>query len=569
MSRKQAAAAQKKTYRCAVYTRKSSEEGLDQSFNSLDAQREACEAYVTSQSHEGWSVISAHYDDGGYSGGTMDRPAIQRLLQHAGEGRVDIIVVYKVDRLTRSLADFAKIIEILDKHGVSFVSITQQFSTTSSMGRLTLNVLLSFAQFEREVTGERIRDKIAASKKKGMWMGGNPPLGYDIGNRKLELNEKEAERVRAIYRRYLELRTVAALADDCRRRGIESKRWKTAAGKSVGGRPFSRGALYHLLGNRTYLGEVAHRGKIYTGEHAAILPKDLWDKVQAQLSSNRSSAVTTLRSSSGAFLKGLLYDDQGNPMSPSFTKKRNGTRYQYYVSQALLQHRPGAKSSLSRISAPAIESFVIEQIIRHLTDPGRVALEKLPANERSARLKHMLRRVEVAEKEVTMTLLRRDEAAVLRLHLRPTAGNPGADGQGETTTIREPIVLRTWAGKAVIEGPKGQGSQQPRMDYALMRAIARAHRWKDTLLTGSANSLDDLAEQDGCTSQYVRQILKLAFLAPELVETILIGRQPVELRLTTLAQTSLPLSWSEQRRTLGWEARLWPSHRPHHACGDE
>ena len=276
-----------KVRRCAVYTRKSSEEGLDQTFNSLDAQREACEAYIRSQAHEGWKLVKTAYDDGGFSGGTLERPALQRLLADLGRGLVDVIVVYKIDRLTRSLADFARIVETLDRQGASFVSITQQFNTTTSMGRLTLNVLLSFAQFEREVTGERIRDKIAASKRKGMWMGGNLPLGYDVKDRQLVVNEAEAETVRYLFQRYVELGTVAALQTDLKRRAIVSKVWTSSSGKRRGGAGYSRGALYYLLRNTIYVGRIAHRGASYAGQHPGIVPQDLWDRVQALLTENR------------------------------------------------------------------------------------------------------------------------------------------------------------------------------------------------------------------------------------------------------------------------------------------
>jgi site-specific DNA recombinase len=317
--------------RCAVYTRKSSEDGLDQSFNSLDAQREACEAYVKSQAHEGWTLVKKQYDDGGFSGGSMERPGLQALLEDIDKGLIDIIVVYKVDRLTRSLADFAKIVEVLDAKGASFVSITQQFNTTSSMGRLTLNVLLSFAQFEREVTGERIRDKVAASKKKGMWMGGFPPLGYDILNRKLAVNEAEAGVLRSIFKRFLELGSVRTLATDLRWRNVVSKRWKTRKGHVRGGHPFSRGALYYLLRNRIYLGEVEHKGQVHQGEHPAILSRPLWTKAQARLDEGSRADPQAPRSRAGHLLTGLIFDDRGNRMSPSHVKKKNGQRYRYYL----------------------------------------------------------------------------------------------------------------------------------------------------------------------------------------------------------------------------------------------
>jgi len=273
----------KGTVRCAIYSRKSSEEGLEQEFNSLQAQREACEAFITSQRHEGWACLPKAYDDGGFSGATTDRPALQRLLADIAAGRVDIVVVYKIDRLTRSLTDFAKIVEILDARDASFVSVTQQFNTTTSMGRLTLNILLSFVQFEREVIGERIRDKIAASKRKGMWMGGVPPLGYRVRDRRLVIVDGEAEIVRTIFRRYAELGSVRLLKEEHEARGIRSKSWTSASGRLIGGKPFSRGALYLMLQNRLYRGEIVHKGRSHPGEHPPIIDQPLWNTVQEQL----------------------------------------------------------------------------------------------------------------------------------------------------------------------------------------------------------------------------------------------------------------------------------------------
>lgn len=277
---------QKRSIRCAIYTRKSSEEGLEQSFNSLDAQREACQAYILSQRQEGWRAIDARYDDGGYSGGSMERPGLKRLLADIEARKVDTVVVYKVDRLTRSLADFAKMVEAFDARGVSFVSVTQQFNTTSSMGRLTLNVLLSFAQFEREVTGERIRDKIAASKRKGMWMGGMVPLGYDLKDHHLIINKQEAEHVREIFRLYLELGCVKKLKAQLDRRGVKSKIRISRSNRSTGGTAYSRGALYKILQNRIYLGEIPHKEQSYPGEHSAIVDRELWERVRKLMSEN-------------------------------------------------------------------------------------------------------------------------------------------------------------------------------------------------------------------------------------------------------------------------------------------
>src|SRR5438105_2637713 len=310
-----------KVIRCAIYTRKSSEEGLEQSFNSLDAQSEACRAFIASQRHEGWRSNTKTYDDGGYSGGSLERPALQLLLEDIKQGKLDAVVVYKVDRLTRSLADFAKIIEIFDSHEVSFVSVTQQFNTTSSMGRLTLNVLLSFAQFEREVTGERIRDKIAASKRKGMWMGGKVPLGYDLRDRKLIVNVEEAQRVRTIYQRYLNLGCVAKLKVDLDRKGVKSKQRIAENGNRSGGTSYSRGALYQILQNHLYLGEIDHRGQIYAGEHQGIVHRELWDQVQARLRTNNQANQNGLRLKAPSLLAGLLYDARGNRFTPAPTSK--------------------------------------------------------------------------------------------------------------------------------------------------------------------------------------------------------------------------------------------------------
>src|SRR5262245_61539804 len=348
-------------FHCAIYTRKSSDEGLEQEFNSLDAQREACEAYVTSQRHAGWVALPDMYDDGGLSGGTMERPALQRLLADIKARKVQIIVVYKVDRLTRSLADFAKIVEVLDAHDASFVSVTQQFNTTTSMGRLTLNMLLSFAQFEREIAGERIRDKIAASKAKGMWMGGNVPLGFDVKDRRLVVNETEAATVRLIFRRYAELGSVALLKAELDRLGIMSKRREGARGALTGGKRFSRGALYLMLQNRLYRGEVAHREQIYPGQHKAITAPELWQGVQEQLAANRCGRSLAVGAEAPSLLAGLIFDGDGNPMTPTHATKK-GRRYRYYVSASLLaSDRPRAQGGM-RVPAGDIEGLVRDRL---------------------------------------------------------------------------------------------------------------------------------------------------------------------------------------------------------------
>ena len=374
-----------KPVRCAIYTRVSTDQGLDQDFNSLDAQYEASQAYIRSQAHAGWTLLRGKYDDGGFSGGDTDRPALQRLLEDVRAGRVDVIVVYKVDRLTRSLADFAKLVELFDKYNVSFVSVTQQFNTTTSMGRLTLNVLLSFAQFEREVTSERIRDKIAASKRKGLWVGGMVPLGYDTKDRKITVNESEAELVRTIFRRYLNLGSINLLMADLRKRGLVTKARTLKTGRTVGGIPFGRGMLAHILRNRFYVGEVAFKGEVLGGEQPAIVDRTLFDAVQAKLTEQLNNHTTT-RAKSDALLVGRIFDDRGNRMSPSHARRR-GIKYRYYLSSVLLEGRPDHSGSIRRVPAVEIEALVIRSVQEHLKLAG-------PTDEKDLVINHV-ERVEV------------------------------------------------------------------------------------------------------------------------------------------------------------------------------
>ena len=361
-----------KPARCAIYTRKSTEYNLELAFNSLDAQREACEAYIKSQAHEGWRLIPGRYDDGAFSGASLDRPALQQLLADVRAGKIDIVLVYKVDRLTRSLADFAKLIELFDDHGVSFVSVTQSFNTSSSMGRLTLNVLLSFAQFERELFGERVRDKIAASKRKGIWVGGPVPLGYAAVDKKIVVVAAEAEAVRTIFQRYLALGSIRALAADLDRRGIRSKRRRLSTGRSIGGGSFGVGALAYLLKNRFYVGEVVYRREVHRGNHAPILARDLFEAVQEKLAAQAVERRCRLRGSP-AVLTGRLFDDRGNRMSPSHTNK-DGARYRYYVSQAVLQRKPLAAGAIGRVPAAEIEALISAAVRRHLQANGTDAV---------------------------------------------------------------------------------------------------------------------------------------------------------------------------------------------------
>ncbi|MEW6767028.1 MAG: recombinase family protein [Pseudomonadota bacterium] len=343
--------------RCAVYTRKSTEEGLEMEFNSLDAQREACEAYITSQRAEGWILVKDRYDDGGVSGGTLERPALKRLLSDIEDGLVDVVVVYKIDRLSRSLLDFSRLVEVFDRHNVTFVSVTQSFNTTSSMGRLTLNVLLSFAQFEREVIGERIRDKFAASRKKGMWMGGWAPLGYEVKDRKLVINKTDADRVRAIFKRFTQLKSATLLAKELVAKEARNKY----------GHLLDKGVLYKLLNNRVYIGEVVHKGTSYPGEHQAIVDRKLWDHVHAILKTSPRERANKARAQTPALLKGILFGTQGEAMTPTHTRK-GGRLYRYYVSQAVLKNRE-RKESIARIPADEIERVVVEQVRQLLLTP--------------------------------------------------------------------------------------------------------------------------------------------------------------------------------------------------------
>jgi len=357
--------------RCAIYTRKSSEEGLEMEFNSLDAQREAGLAYITSQKSEGWTLVGDRYDDGGFSGGTMERPGLQRLLRDVEAGRIDVIVVYKVDRLTRSLTDFARIVDVLDRHNASFVSITQAFNTTTSMGRLTLNILLSFAQFEREVIGERIRDKFAASRARGMWMGGTPPLGYDVRDRKLVVNEAEAELVRLVFSRFLRLGSATKLAQELRRAGHTTKCWTTQDGKSRPGKPIDKGALYKLLNNRVYLGEAVHKGTSYPGEHAAIIDAATWNKVQAVLATNRVARANGTRAQTPALLRGLIFAPGGHAMTPSHTRKA-GRLYRYYVATDAIR-QGHADCPVRSVPAAEVEEAVVAQVRHLLRTPEIIA----------------------------------------------------------------------------------------------------------------------------------------------------------------------------------------------------
>jgi len=522
------------TVRCAIYTRKSSEEGLEQDFNSLHAQREACEAYVQSQVSEGWISSATGYDDGGYSGGSTNRPGLQRLLTDIHRGEVDTVVVYKVDRLTRSLSDFAKIVELFDRHKVSFVSVTQAFNTTTSMGRLTLNMLLSFSQFEREITAERIRDKIAASKAKGLWMGGRPPLGYDGLGRKLVINPAEAELVRYIYQRYLELGSVLALTVELKTRDIRSKRWTNKQGVDVGGALFSRGALYHLLANPVYRGTICHGELRYERAHPAIIDETIWAAVRAKLVANVPSLPSTPRLAAISLLQGVLFDDRGHSMRVVHCTRR-GQRYRYYVSAAALHKEGGVAGTLPRISVGVLDAFVLEHATSALSPNWR------PSEPLGDRVRSAVRRVTISEKHVAIVL--RADASDRNRKLEHANLREIADGMELSVGIR----LKHRQTAVLIEAP-GSSQQAPRVDRALLRALCLARAWAGMLALGEVASVRGLALRYGFCNHYTAKLLPLAWLAPDLATAILDGKQPKTLTLGALVKQSMPMDWDEQRR---------------------
>jgi site-specific DNA recombinase len=510
-------ASEPKSLRCAIYTRKSTEHGLDQEFNSLDAQRDACEAYIKSQSSLGWRALSQHYDDPAYSGGNLERPALKKLLADIEAGKVDVIVVYKIDRLTRSLADFAKLVEAFDARSISFVAVTQQFNTTTSMGRLTLNVLLSFAQFERELSSERVRDKIAASRRKGKWTGGSVPLGYDARDKKLVVNKAEAETVRTIFNRYLDLNSFSKLVADLDRRGIVTKRRDTRVAKYNGGIPFTYGPLAYFLKNRVYLGETGQAGKWFKGEHAAIIDRTTFDRVQQRLKDS-SNGRKAKRSDSGALLTGKLYDDRGNRMSPSFSTK-NGVRYRFYISSALLRGRKDAAGSITRIAAQEIEAIVEACVRERIHGLGKAAAKELLFN-------------------------RVDRVTLKQTSIEVTAVIAGDESNPLLQTLELPFGAKQRSVASLTEFFQGG-----KPDQKLLQSIARAHAWLGQLFDGTHSSIENLAAAAKLHPKVIRQALRLAFLAPEITETVLLGSQSPNLSLAAIP-FALPLRWSEQHRAI-------------------
>jgi DNA invertase Pin-like site-specific DNA recombinase len=529
-----------KTVRCAIYTRVSTEHGLDQEFNSLDAQYEAASAYIKSQAHAGWTLIRSRYDDGGYSGGSTDRPDLQRLLEDIRARKIDVIVVYKVDRLTRSLADFAKLVELFDAHGVSFVSVTQQFNTTTSMGRLTLNVLLSFAQFEREVTSERIRDKIAASKRKGLWVGGNLPLGYEMKDGKIAIVEVEAELVRSIYRRYLELGSVNELLRDLKERNIRTKSRLLSTGVTRGGIPFGRGALYYVLSNHFYIGEVKYKNEILPGEQPPIMDRTLFEAVRKK-SLAQWSHRTIVRNKSDHLLTGLLFDDAGHRMIPTHATKA-GVRYRYYASTSVLhgEARTASAGLVSRIPAADVEDVIVKSLQKHLAaNQGKATTSAESLADRD-NLTQLVAGIVVHGDRLIISLK-----------------SDGADDASDSSDVlsltipwQKPPSRRSR--QILLPHNASRGDVRPEQferRARLVSAIARGRRWLDDVVSGRVTTVAQLCTREKCSVRQVNMTISLAFLAPNLVKAAVEGRLPRGVGIERLRDP--PTEWSRQFEALG------------------
>ncbi len=545
-----------KKLNCAIYTRKSTEEGLEQDFNSLDAQREACEAYIKSQIAQGWTLIEKQYNDGGFSGGNLNRPALIELFNDIKNRKVDIVVVYKVDRLTRSLLDFAKIVELFDSNNASFVSVTQNFNTTTSMGRLTLNILLSFAQFEREVTGERIRDKIAASKKKGMWMGGRVPIGYERVDKKLVVNKYDANKVKVIFEKYLELKSVPKL-----KKYLEDENIKTNTNKN-----FAKGQLYHILQNKIYVGKITHKGNIYDGEHKAIIETRLFDLAQELLNQNAID-FSVEKSNSNSLLTGKLFDDKNNKMSPSHSKTRK-KKYKYYISQAITKSNKQNVGSISKLPANEIEKFVIVELEKYFADIkiSQKFIEKLSIQKQN-NIFEKLKTINFINHNIIQNIIEKIviskdwiEINLNKNQIQKFLYNLGGDIQDiaelktfkqEFITIKKDVRISTTNSKGnkvlILDS---NSKDEIFINDNLVKAIVKSYYWHELLLTGKAKNTKEIQKLENLKdNSYIKQILNLRFLSPKIVETILKGTQPKDLTVSKLFNIKT-LNWQEQEQLI-------------------
>ncbi|MCA3573744.1 MAG: recombinase family protein [Aestuariivirga sp.] len=556
--------------RCAIYTRTSSDEGLIQDYNSLAAQRDACAAYIVSQKHEGWVRTRRVYEDGGYSGGNLDRPALRDLFEDMALGGIDIVVIYKIDRLTRSLRDFARLSETFSRHNASFVAVTQQFNTASSMGRLTLNILLTFAQFEREMAGDRIRDKKAASTRLGIWMGGNPALGYDAPAKKLVVNPAEADAVRYIFRRFVELESMAELQKDLVRAGIVSKRRVRKGDQPYGGVNLTWHPLHKILTNPLYKGVIRQNGQSFTGRHEPIIDARQFDRVQKLVRqvADREKAKRALAYPS--LLRGIIFDMAGEPLYTRHTLRKS-VKYNYYFSRSLAAKAPVKKpvsnpDSPLRLSAPAVEKLVVQTLAKHLRD--RQWLESTVPTVRRLRatlgnaqelaaeverqlasptglIRQLLTRVEL--NKVTLRLFLNRRWLFERLDISPQNGPQPYGAAPVVITINNHPLRCGNDLRFVFDGP----SEAAGPDHRMVREILRAIRWFDALSSGAFDTIQELAEEEGVCAPLITDRIRLAFLAPDIVEMILEGRQPASMTIGSLRRARpLPMSWPEQRRLL-------------------
>jgi DNA invertase Pin-like site-specific DNA recombinase len=542
-----------KKIRCAIYTRKSSEDGLEQEFNSLDAQREACASYVASQKHEGWVLLPTAYDDGGLSGGSLERPALQRLMQDMRNGLVDQIIVYKIDRLTRSLADFSKIVDVLDAAGASFVSVTQSFNTATSMGRLTLNMLLSFAQFEREVTAERIRDKIAASKRKGLWMGGLVPIGYDADGRTLSINEAEAATVRTLYDLYEHHQTVRAVKENADCMQLQTKVRTAVDGTVRGGGSFARGHIHHILTNPLYAGRIRHRKLVHDGQHPALIDPDRWDRIQELLQDGAAKDRRARCKIQSSLLCGKLFDETGDRLTPSHTKTRSGKRMRYYVSHRLIAKSGEQHLDGWRLPAPELEAQVAALIRKTLTDASaatrlmigassddignaQTTLTNWLATATQADLVCLAKKITIKPGQLAVQIDQRRVANILDTSAETL--NEDALSIGSVFQIRKRGVET----KLIFaDMPIGQ-------DDALIRNIAKAHSWFEQMKAGK--SFAQIADAEKTSKRRVQQMIDLAFLAPNIVRDVLEGKQPIGFTSDWCLRHTLPSDFEEQRQLL-------------------
>lgn len=542
-----------KKIRCAIYTRKSSEEGLEQEFNSLDAQREACAAYIASQKHEGWALLPEHYDDGGLSGGSLERPALKKLLQDIADGLVDQVVVYKIDRLTRSLGDFSKIVDTLDAAEASFVSVTQSFNTATSMGRLTLNMLLSFAQFEREVTAERIRDKIAASKRKGLWMGGQVPLGFDAEGRTLKIKQDEAKTIRTLYDLYELHGTVRIVKSKADGLGLRSRERTATEGTISGGNLFERGHIHHILTNPIYAGRIRHKTKIHDGQHDAIIDPERWDRIQQMLQNSAAKGRARKSAKQRSLLCGRIFDETGDRLTPSHTRTRKGVRLRYYVSHRLIKNSGETIKDGWRLPGEELEQKVAHVLRRHINGASFIA--RILPNASAIAIATAKAKVQLAcEENATrrsLDLIARIELGPSQLSITIDAQKLGALLEQSVTEIRQeyltiiaPFQLR----KRGVETKLIFADEPADRDEALIKNIAKAHVWYQQIKEGK--TLSQIAKAAGTSNHRVQQMIELAFLAPNVVKNVLDGKQPSGFTSNWFKRHGMPINWQDQRDLL-------------------